>query len=605
MYSVLKKYFGYDSFRKGQKEIIDDILSGKDVLAIMPTGAGKSICFQLPAMMMSGITIVVSPLISLMKDQVDTLVQTGIPCAYINSTLSLEEMNDTLDYAMDRNLKLIYVAPERLLTESFLYFATRSTISMITIDEAHCISQWGQDFRPSYSQITKFISKLRKRPVISAFTATATKRVQDDIVDRLNMHLPTVLVSGYDRANIHFSVESPKSKGSRLIEFIKEHKKESGIVYCSTRKTVEQVCEKLISLGFSASKYHAGLSDEERHKNQDDFLFDHINIMVATNAFGMGIDKSNVSYVVHYNMPKDLESFYQEAGRCGRDGSPSHSLILYSSQDISTNRWFINNSTQTHEIDPEVLNEIRAQDHIRLKKMIHYCQCTDCLRQYILEYFGETLGDKCNYCGNCEKEYEDMDITVISQKIISCIVRMRESFGTSMVVDVLRGSKNEKIRNLELNKLSTYAICKESADTIKSVIDYLMLDEYIVQSTDQYPVLRITPKVKPLLRGEVALKMKVEKQKPKLLHSIAIKATKKIEVEDRTLFEELKSLRYSIARELSVPAFVVFSDSTLMDMANKKPTSEIEFLTVSGVGEKKLQSYGEKFISLIVSYVGE
>ena len=368
MYSVLKKYFGYDSFRKGQKEIIDDILSGKDVLAIMPTGAGKSICFQLPAMMMSGITIVVSPLISLMKDQVDTLVQTGIPCAYINSTLSLEEMNDTLDYAMDRNLKLIYVAPERLLTESFLYFAKRNDISMITIDEAHCISQWGQDFRPSYSQITKFISKLRKRPVISAFTATATKRVQDDIVDRLNMHLPTVLVSGYDRANIHFSVESPKSKGNRLIEFIKEHKKESGIVYCSTRKTVEQVYEKLLSLGFSASKYHAGLSDEERHKNQDDFLFDHISIMVATNAFGMGIDKSNVSYVVHYNMPKDLESFYQEAGRCGRDGSPSRSLILYSSQDISTNRWIINNSTQAHEIDVDILNEIRAQDHIRLKK---------------------------------------------------------------------------------------------------------------------------------------------------------------------------------------------------------------------------------------------
>ncbi|WP_283610664.1 DNA helicase RecQ [Faecalispora anaeroviscerum] len=602
---ALKKYFGYDSFRGGQQELISASLSGCDVLGIMPTGAGKSICFQLPAILQEGITLVVSPLISLMKDQVDALNQSGIPAAYLNSTLSPRQMETALYHAKNGKYKLVYVAPERLLSPEFLAFAQSVKIEMLTVDEAHCISQWGQDFRPSYAQIPQFIDQLAQRPRVSAFTATATLRVREDIVSLLSLQDPTVLVTGFDRPNLSFEVQAPKNKMQALTSFLHIHQSQSGIVYCATRKTVEEVCEELNRQGVSASRYHAGLTDEERRTNQDDFLFDRVQIMVATNAFGMGIDKSNVAFVVHYNMPKDIESYYQEAGRAGRDGSEATCLLLYSGQDVRTSQWMIEHSKDASYPDAETEKQLKERDYQRLREMTFYATTNDCLRAFILRYFGENPPGYCGHCSNCNTKFQTVDVTEDSQKILSCVARVKERFGASLVIDVLRGSKSERIRDLKFDALSTYGISKKSVHTLRAVIEFLVQSGYLEKSDGQYAVLRLTPEAKNVLNGTVALEMKLAEEKPAAPEEGSDEtAYSKNTVPPGTesLFIRLKELRHELAAEQGVPAFVVFSDSSLVDMCVRLPRAPAQFLMVSGVGETKLQRYGEKFLQVIADY---
>lgn len=464
-FDVLRKYFGYSSFRKGQEEMVDCLLSGRDVLGIMPTGAGKSICYQVPAIMLRGVTIVVSPLISLMKDQVNALVQQGIKAAYINSSLTDTQYDKVLKNAALEIYKIIYVAPERLDSVGFINLCRRIKISMVAVDESHCVSQWGQDFRPSYLNINKFISVLPNRPIIGAFTATATDEVKKDIINILKLNNPTVVTTGFDRPNLFFSVLRPAKKDNRLIELIKERRDKSGIIYCSTRKKVESVCDLLIKNGFPATRYHAGLSDEERIKNQDDFVYDRKPVMVATNAFGMGIDKSNVSYVIHHNMPKNIESYYQEAGRAGRDGQEADCILLYGAGDVQTCRYFIENTEPNPQLTPEQNEMFRHREEERLKHMIFYCRTSDCLRNYMLRYFGDEAEDNCGKCSNCLTKFETVDVTIEAQKVLSCIIRTGQKFGTAMIVDVLRGKTNERIKYFEFDKQSTFGIMKDSKPT--------------------------------------------------------------------------------------------------------------------------------------------
>ena len=605
---ALKKYFGYDSFRGGQQALITDILSGRDVLGIMPTGAGKSICFQLPAKLREGITLVVSPLISLMKDQVGALIQSGVPAAYMNSTLSPRQMEAALHHAKNGRYKLIYVAPERLLAPDFLAFAQNANIAMLTVDEAHCISQWGQDFRPSYAQIPQFITQLAARPVISAFTATATARVREAIVALLALQNPTVLVPGFDRQNLYFEVQAPKNKMQALNIFLGAHKNQSGIIYCATRKTVEEVCQALNDRGFSAARYHAGLPDDERHASQDSFLFDRVQIMVATNAFGMGIDKSNVAFVVHYNMPKDIESYYQEAGRAGRDGSQATCLLLYSGQDVRTHQWLIEHARDAAGADLETERLLKEQDYRRLREMTFYATTNDCLRAFILRYFGETPPGYCGCCGNCDTKFETVDITLDAQKILSCVARMKERFGAALVIDVLRGSKNERVCGLGFDTLSTYGISEKSAHALRAIIEFLVQSGYLEKSDGQYAVLRLTPGAKEVLNGGKTLQMKLAKEKahPEQNDADAAERGKSTLPKEReALYGSLKALRYALAGEQGIPAFVVFSDSSLIDMCIRLPRTPAQFLKVSGVGETKLQRYGEEFLQCITDFCTE
>jgi ATP-dependent DNA helicase RecQ len=599
--AVLKQYFGHDFFRGGQEILISDILSGKDVVGIMPTGAGKSVCFQVPALILDGVTLIVSPLISLMKDQVNALVQAGVSAAYINSTLSDAQISKALQNARNNAYKLIYVAPERLLTDSFINFAKSIHISMVTIDEAHCISQWGHDFRPSYTRICEFIESIQHRPIISAFTATATPKVREDIVNSLFLTNPTVLATGFDRPNLSFEVQKPKNKFSTLLEFLESKKKSSGIVYCSTRATVEEVCADLIESGYSASRYHAGLSDIERHENQDDFIFDRVSIMVATNAFGMGIDKSNVGFVVHYNMPKDLESYYQEAGRAGRDGERAECILLYSGQDVRTNLWMIENARETEEAeDDEHREEMLERERAKLREMTFYCSTNDCLREYILKYFGEKPPTYCGNCGNCNTNFDTADITIDAQQILSCVTRMRGRYGLNMIIDTLRGSKNEKIGRLGLDRLSTYNISEKSAHQLRAIIEHLILSDYLLKTDDEYPVIKLGSRANEILRDGTEISMKLsrdkEKKKPK-----AGKHAPRSQV-DNALFTALRDVRKAIAEEESMPAFVIFHDSTLTDMCEKHPTTIREFLDVSGVGQVKAERYGKRFVDAILEY---
>ena len=595
---TLKRYFGYDGFRSGQETLIDGILAGKDVLGVMPTGAGKSICFQIPALMMNGITLIVSPLISLMKDQVNTLTQSGVPAAFINSSLSGWQIDKALQNARNGTYKLIYVAPERLLAPDFLQFAQSVKISMLTVDEAHCISQWGQDFRPSYSKIPEFIASLPKRPVLSAFTATATSKVREDISALLGLNEPVVLVTGFDRQNLYFEVQKPKDKYAAFTEFLSNKKENSGIVYCSTRATVEEVCEKLKKDGYNASRYHAGLLDKERRDNQDDFLYDRAKIMVATNAFGMGIDKSNVSFVVHYNMPKDMESYYQEAGRAGRGGEPASCLLLYSGQDVRMNLWMIENNRDVEYPDKETEELLKERDRKRLREITFYCATNDCLRGYILKYFGENPPNYCGNCGSCSTNFETADITIDAQKILSCVARMKERYGVKILTDVLRGSKSEKVLRLGFDKLSTYGISEKTDKQLREIINQLILTGYLLKTDDEYPVVKLGERASEVLRGGATVQMKLSKEKPK---PEAIESKKQFSVRqiDNKLFAALRELRLAIANEQKVPAFVIFPDSTLIDMCLKLPATNAEFLNVSGVGQVKLERYGERFLRVI------
>ena len=559
-FSVLKDYFGHDSFRDGQEQIVDALLDGRDALCIMPTGAGKSMCYQIPALLFDGVTIVVSPLISLMKDQVGSLVQSGVPAAYINSSLSYPQFLRVLSNVEHGKYKIIYVAPERLLTDGFLDACKKIKISMVAVDEAHCVSQWGQDFRPSYLKIISFVESLANRPIVGAFTATATNDVKEDIKKILRLENPFEITTGFDRPNLFFGVIKSSSKDEKLIDLIRERGDRSGIVYCATRKNVESVCELLCDNGFSAARYHAGLDEYERRKNQEDFVFDRKNIMVATNAFGMGIDKSNVTYVIHYNMPKNIESYYQEAGRAGRDGGEADCILLYSPKDVRLNRFMIENSEGNDELTIEENEQIRERDFERLKYMTFYSTTNDCLRGFILRYFGGEKKAYCGKCSNCLSVHKLVDVTIDAQKIMSCIARTGQRYGKTVICDVLKGSKSEKILKAELNNQSTYGIMKEvTARHIFGTIDFLAEKEYISYDNET-EVLKLLPKSRDVLFGRERLVMK------KVENSEKVVKTHRPEVPvNSDLLDALKALRKGIASKKSVPAYVIFTDATLIE----------------------------------------
>lgn len=595
--SVLKDYFGHDSFRDGQEQIVDALLDGRDALCIMPTGAGKSMCYQIPALLFDGVTIVVSPLISLMKDQVGSLVQSGVPAAYINSSLSYPQFLRVLSNVEHGKYKIIYVAPERLLTDGFLDTCKKIKISMVAVDEAHCVSQWGQDFRPSYLKIISFVESLANRPIVGAFTATATNDVKEDIKKILRLENPFEITTGFDRPNLFFGVIKSSSKDEKLIDLIRERGDRSGIVYCATRKNVESVCELLCDNGFSAARYHAGLDEYERRKNQEDFVFDRKNIMVATNAFGMGIDKSNVTYVIHYNMPKNIESYYQEAGRAGRDGGEADCILLYSPKDVRLNRFMIENSEGNDELTIEENEQIRERDFERLKYMTFYSTTNDCLRGFILRYFGGEKKAYCGKCSNCLSVHKLVDVTIDAQKIMSCIARTGQRYGKTVICDVLRGSKSEKILKAELNNQSTYGIMKEvTARHIFGTIDFLAEKEYI-SADNETEVLKLLPKSRDVLFGRERLVMK------KVENSEKVVKTHRPEVPvNSDLLDALKALRKGIASKKSVPAYVIFTDATLIDMCKKCPETPDEMLEVSGVGRTKLEKFGKKFLEEIAKF---
>ncbi|MCM1522848.1 MAG: DNA helicase RecQ [Ruminococcus sp.] len=606
-FEVLQKYFGYSSFRTGQQEITDSILSGRDTLGVMPTGAGKSICYQVPALMLDGVSVVISPLISLMQDQVTALVQSGIKAAYINSSLSVNQLYTVISNAEKGMYKLIYIAPERLDSELFLNFAVRARISMITVDEAHCISQWGQDFRPSYLNIPRFIERLPSRPVVTAFTATATDRVRQDIKRLLEMNDPYVLVTGFDRKNLYFEVRTPADRYAVLKQLVKKYSAEgrSGIVYCSTRKNVENIARQLRYEGIETAYYHGGMNENDRYVNQEDFIYDRKNVMIATNAFGMGIDKSNVSYVIHYNMPKDVESYYQEAGRAGRDGSPADCILLYNGSDVHTAQFLIDKSYEQSELSPADVRELRSRDMKRLRDMIFYCTNAECLRSYILKYFGEQHSGECGNCSWCCSSDPPEDITVDAQKIMSCIVRAGQKYGAKMICDILRGAESERISAAGLDALSTYGIMRDSSEKrIRAVIDRLIGQGYIEKTEGEYPILQLKPPARAVLTGgeRVAARMPKEEE-PKRRR----KAPSEISAfnADPRLMERLKALRTRLASVQGVPAYVVFSDSSLVDMCARLPRTDREFLEVSGVGAAKLDRYGGCFMKEIAEFLEE
>lgn len=602
-YEVLKKYFGYDSFRPGQEVLVDAILEGRDTLGIMPTGAGKSLCYQVPALLMPGITLVISPLISLMKDQVTTLNQAGIHAAYLNSSLTQGQYLTALRNMRRGQYKIVYVAPERLLTESFQEAVRGITLSMVSVDEAHCISQWGQDFRPSYLKIHDFIETLPVRPVISAFTATATREVREDILALLDLRDPVTLTTGFDRKNLKFIVQHPRDKMKTVLEYLKDHEQECGIIYCLTRKTVEEVCERLQREGYSATRYHAGLSDRERQQNQEAFIYDQKQIMVATNAFGMGIDKSNVRYVIHYNMPKNIESYYQEAGRAGRDGLPSECILLYAGQDVITNQFFIEKMEGSEAMDDETARQVQERERERLKKMTFYCTTNECLRAYILGYFGEYGSNYCGNCSNCLTQFEESDVTGIAANLVGCVRESRWTYGMTMIIDTVHGSKNAKVLRGRMNENPYYGSCEEvPLYQLRQVMNHLILNGYLQLTDDNYPVVRLAERSGELLEGKTVT-MKVAKEQPKEKRKPEKEKNRKLpkmgQDVDPELFAQLRELRLEMARKEKVPPYIIFSDKTLAQMCTLRPRTRARMLEVSGVGEFKYEKYGEQFLQKI------
>ena len=606
---TLKTYFGYDTFREGQESIVKSILEQRDVLAIMPTGAGKSICYQIPALMLPGITLVISPLISLMQDQVKALNEAGIHAAFINSSLTENQISKALYLAARGRYKIIYVAPERLENYEFLEFARHVEISMVTVDEAHCISQWGQDFRPSYLKIIEFVRNLPHRPIVSAFTATATEEVKNDILCTLNLFDPTVVVTGFDRKNLYYSVENIRRKDDFVMEYIAKHPTESGIIYCATRKNVDNLFEELFKKGVPVTRYHAGLNNETRKKNQDDFIYDRASVIVATNAFGMGIDKSNVRYVIHYNMPQSMENYYQEAGRAGRDGENSQCILLFSPQDVMINRMLLDNKDFSDvEDDDEYL--IRQRDIRRLQIMEGYCKTTGCLRNYILEYFGEKISGPCDNCGNCHREYHEADMTAEAKQIVNCVAETRGRYGLTIVLGTLMGAKRARLRELGTDKYKSYGVLSDHSEAeLRTLISQMIEMGYLYQTQERYSVLRlgnITP-----LKDEnthVVIRTYEEKEtdkKKKTAKAVRKRSTDALTSAGYDLFERLRKLRLEIAKEESMPPYIIFSDKTLIDMCVRKPSNEEEMLDVSGVGENKLKKYGKRFMEEIQNFCRE
>ena len=597
---ALKVLFGYDAFRPGQESVIDSILSGKDVCAIMPTGAGKSVCYQIPAILLPGITLVISPLISLMQDQVKALNEAGIAAAFINSSLSERAFHETVKKTRNGDYKILYVAPERLVTEGFMELAKTIEISMVTVDEAHCISQWGQDFRPSYMNISQFVDMLEKRPIVSAFTATATENVREDIICTLGLQDPFVLVNGFDRENLFFQVEKPKSKEQYILDYVASHESESGIIYCATRKNVDNLYNLLESKGFSVAKYHAGMGAEERKRMQDDFVFDFTSIVVATNAFGMGIDKSNVRYVIHYNMPQSMENYYQEAGRAGRDGLEAKCILLFSAQDIVINRLLLEHKEMT-DLSPEELATVKERDMQRLQSMERYCYTTECLRNYILKYFGEKPEKPCGDCGNCLHTFETLDMTDAAKQIINCVYESRQRFGKTIIIDTVAGAKTARLAEIGAVNYKSYGVlASTNKKLIRRLVEqmvaegYLRVGDYQVVKLGNFQALK-DPETTVMVKitDDDKLPQRAEKPKKKTNGKDALTAA------GFKLFDKFRELRLQIAREENMPPYIIFSDKTLIDMAVKMPRSKSEMLEVSGVGENKYGKYGERFLRVI------
>ena len=608
IHAILKSVYGYSAFREGQEDVIGAILDGRDVLGVMPTGAGKSLCYQIPALAMEGCAIVISPLISLMKDQVNALTQAGVPAAFLNSSLSERQTAAALSNARGGKYKIIYVAPERLLTGRFLSLAAEMNLSMIAVDEAHCISQWGQDFRPAYLDIPEFIRRLPARPRLCAFTATATERVRADIRRLIGLREPLELVTGFDRPNLYYRVLRPANKREALTELLNGYRGMSGIIYCATRRQVEEICDSLKRDGFRAARYHAGLSDDERRRNQDAFAMDDSGVMVATNAFGMGIDKSDVRFVIHYNMPKDIESYYQEAGRAGRDGERADCVLLYSAQDMITQSFFIDHMGEESNLSPEDAAKLREQARARLIAMQGYCRTDGCLRAYILRYFGEKTAGKCDRCGNCARPTAQIDVTPVALNIVKCVSECGQRFGASVVAAVLAGSREERLLQYRLDRLNSYgALSQYERASISQLIDRMVEKGFLKRVGDEYPILKLGANARALVDGSMRMKdyslpaVKGETAKKRR----AARATKReaeVTTESEALFQALRKLRTKIAEEKRVPPYVVLTDAALRDMSAKRPHSREDMLLVSGVGEAKMKAYGERFLQEIAKF---